>query len=199
MICTKFDWNWLAGSGKGVFFPNINISKYGFPYCGPSWSPGTMMWTILNLHYIRKLSWKYDLFWLSGSGEKNFQMTPTHFCIFVIISPLKRTWPFSWTIYNSLYQKMICIKFDWNWPPGSGEDFFQYKTYVNKVFRTVTPPDQPGPWCEQFWIYIISQRFHVNMTYSGSVVLEKKIFKWPHPIFAIIYPLKRTWPFLWTI
>jgi hypothetical protein len=48
----------------------------------------------------------------------------------------------------------------------------------------VTPPDPLGPWCEQFWIYIMSQSFHVNMTYSGSVVLEK-IFKWPHPICAI--------------
>jgi hypothetical protein len=40
------------------------------------------------------------------------------------------------------------------------------------------------------------------MTYSGSVVLEKKISKWPHPIFAffvIISPLKRTWPFISTI
>ena len=26
-------------------------------------------------------------------------------------------------------------------------------------------------------IYIISESFHVNMTYSGSVVLEKKIFQ----------------------
>jgi hypothetical protein len=25
-----------------------------------------------NLHYIRKLSCKYDLFWLSGSGEDDF-------------------------------------------------------------------------------------------------------------------------------
>jgi hypothetical protein len=40
------------------FFFNINICKYGFPYCGPSRPPGTMMWTILNLHYIRKLSCK---------------------------------------------------------------------------------------------------------------------------------------------
>jgi hypothetical protein len=24
------------------------------------------------------------------------------------------------------------------------------------------------------------------MTYSGSVVLEKKIFKWPHPTFAFL-------------
>jgi hypothetical protein len=45
------------------------------------------------------------------------------------------------------------------------------------------PPDPWGPWCEQFWIYIISESFHVNIAYSGSVVLEKKIFKWAHPIF----------------
>ena len=77
---------------KKIFF-NINICKYGFPYCGPSRPPGIMMWTILNLHYIRKLSCKYDLFWLSGSGE-DFSMTPPHFCTFVIISPLKMTWPF---------------------------------------------------------------------------------------------------------
>jgi hypothetical protein len=55
---------------KKIFF-NINICKYGFPYCGPSGPLGTMMWTILNLHYIRKLSCKYDLFWLTGSGEED--------------------------------------------------------------------------------------------------------------------------------
>ena len=64
---------------KKIFF-NINICKYGFPYCGPSRPPGTMMLTILNLQYIRKLSCKYDLFWLSGSGEEDFSMTPPHFC-----------------------------------------------------------------------------------------------------------------------
>jgi hypothetical protein len=66
---------------KKIFF-NINICKYSFPYCSPSRPLGTMIWTILNLHYIRKLS--------------------------------------------------------------------------------------------------------CNMAYSGSVVLEKKIFKWPHPIFAFL-------------
>jgi hypothetical protein len=54
------------------FFFNINICKYGFPYCCPSRLPGAMMWTILNLHYIRKLSCKYYLFWLSSSGEEDF-------------------------------------------------------------------------------------------------------------------------------
>jgi hypothetical protein len=44
------------------------------------------------------------------------------------------------------------------------------------VFPIVAPPDPRGPWCEQFWIYITSDSFHVNMTFSGSVIL--KIFKW---------------------
>ena len=55
-----------------IFFLNINISEYGFPYCGPSRPPGTMISKNLNLYYIRKLSCKYDLFWLSGSGEEDF-------------------------------------------------------------------------------------------------------------------------------
>jgi hypothetical protein len=58
--------------------------------------------------------------------------------------------------------------------------------YVNIVFPIVAPPDPRVPWCEQFWIYIISESFPVNMTYSGSVVLEKKIFEWTHPIFAFL-------------
>jgi hypothetical protein len=50
-----------------IFFFNIDID--GFPYCGPSQPPGAMLLTNLNLHYtwIRKLSSKYELFWLSGS------------------------------------------------------------------------------------------------------------------------------------
>ena len=56
---------------KKIFF-NVNICKYSFPYCGPSRPPGIMMLTILNLHYIRKLSCKYDVFWLSGSVEEDF-------------------------------------------------------------------------------------------------------------------------------
>jgi hypothetical protein len=57
---------------KNKILFNINICKYSFPYCGPSRPPGTMMWTTLNLHYIRKLSCKYELFWLIGSGEEAF-------------------------------------------------------------------------------------------------------------------------------
>jgi hypothetical protein len=50
----------------------------------------------------------------------------------------------------------------------------------------VPPPDPQGPWCEQFWIYITLENFHVNITYSGWVVLEEEIFKWCHPIFVFL-------------
>jgi hypothetical protein len=46
------------------------------------------------------------------------------FFIVVLVSPLNRTWPFIWTIMNSLYLRMICKQFHWNWSAGSGEDFF---------------------------------------------------------------------------
>jgi hypothetical protein len=55
-----------------------------FPIVAPLDHRGTMVWTILYLHYIGKLSCKFDIFWLSGSGE-DFEMIPPHFCIFVII------------------------------------------------------------------------------------------------------------------
>jgi hypothetical protein len=55
------------------------------------------------------------------------------------------------------------------------------------AFSIVAPPNPQEPWCEQFWItYIISESFHVKITYPGSAVMEKKIFKWPHPIFAFL-------------
>jgi hypothetical protein len=55
-----------------IFFFDISTSEYSFPYCGPTQPPGTMIWRNLNLHYIRKISCKFDLIWLSGSGEEDF-------------------------------------------------------------------------------------------------------------------------------
>jgi hypothetical protein len=51
--------------------------------------------------------------------------------------------------------------------------------HMNMVLPFVAPPDPRGPWCDQCWIYIVSESFHVDMTYIGSVGLEN-IFKWPH-------------------
>jgi hypothetical protein len=166
-------------------FSHWNKCEYVLPYCGPSRPPGTIIWTKLNLNYIRKLSCKYELFWLWGSWE-DFKMIPPYFCKSMIISPWERTWPLFWIIFHSFHPRMICTKFDWNWPAGSGEDDCFRCKHVNMVFLIVAPPDPWGPWFEETWNYIISESFHVNMSSSGSVVLEKKIFIWPLPIFAFL-------------
>jgi hypothetical protein len=101
MICTKFDWNCRAGSGGEDFLFDINISEFGFPYCGPSRPPGTMIWRNLNLHSIRKLSCKYDLNslyptliyinfdwnWPAGSGEDVFQYKHMKIWFSPIVAP----------------------------------------------------------------------------------------------------------------
>jgi hypothetical protein len=40
----------------------------------------------------------------------------------------------------------------------------------------------------------MSESFHVKFSWSGFIVLKNKIFKWPHLIFTITSPLKRTCP-----
>jgi hypothetical protein len=75
------------------------------------------------MHHIWKLLCKSELFFFFGFAvlEKIFKWPHP---IFVIISPLKRTWPLICTIQNSLYLRKICTKFDWNWLSGSGEEVF---------------------------------------------------------------------------
>jgi hypothetical protein len=66
-------------------------------------------------------------------------MTPPHFYTFVIISPLKRTWPFIWTNLNSLHPRIMCTKFDWIWPAGSEEeDFLKFSMYFYS-FAIISP------------------------------------------------------------
>ena len=39
------------------------------------------------------------------------------------LESLEQTW-IPWTNLNPLHPRIICTKFDWFWPAGSGEDFF---------------------------------------------------------------------------
>jgi hypothetical protein len=55
--------------------------------------------------------------------KKIFKWPHPIFTIYFIISPLKRTRPFIWTILNSLHPRISCTKFDWILSSGSGEDF----------------------------------------------------------------------------
>jgi hypothetical protein len=136
----------------------------------PFWSyptPGTMIWTNLNLHYVRMLSCRFEIFWACGSSE-DFWMTLPYFCIFVIVSPLNRTCPFIWTILNSLHLRMICTKFHWNWPVGSGEEHFFFK---NQCIFTLLLLSFIWTISNPLYLRMISANFGYNWP-SGSGEVE---------------------------
>jgi hypothetical protein len=155
IICIRFEIGWLVLEKT---FSNISVSKNAFPNCCPKfWPPGTMILINFNLHYIRKPSCKFDLFW-PRDFEKKFKWSHP---IFVIIFPLKMAWSFICTNLNSHYAKMIFNEFDWNWQGSSREgdfrDFFAIQTHVNRVFplwRHPTPWDHDSYKLESALIYI---------------------------------------------
>ena len=65
---------------KKIFkdFSYISTCKNGLPYCGPIQPPGAMILTNLNLHYVKKLPCKFELFWQVVLEKKIFQFL--HFC-----------------------------------------------------------------------------------------------------------------------
>ena len=88
-----------------------------------------------------------------------------YFHYFVIISPWKRAGPFIWTNLNPFHPRMLCAKFDLNWPSGSGEeDFYKLSIYLY-YFPIISPlgrarpfiwtnlnPFHPGILCFQVWL-----------------------------------------------
>ena len=54
-----------------------------------------------------------------------------YFHYFVIIFPWKRVGPFIWTNLNP----MLCAKFGWNWPSGSGEEDENVKSLWQILIR----------------------------------------------------------------
>jgi hypothetical protein len=50
----------------------VKTSKNSFYYCGPTQLLGVIILTNLILFYVIKLSFKFQLFWRSGSSEEYF-------------------------------------------------------------------------------------------------------------------------------
>jgi hypothetical protein len=113
-------------------------------------------------------------------------MTPPYFCTFVIISPLKRTWPFisnlnslhlfiqEWFVWSSIEIAHLVLE----------KTISNINIYVKIVLFTMAPPHQRGPWFEQDWISIMSWKFHVNLRFSVPKVLKNNIVKQSHHKFA---------------
>ena len=95
------------------------------------------IWRNLNPLHPRMLCAKFGWSWISGSGEEDFLISSIYFHYFVIISPWERAGPFIWINLNALYPRMLCAKFGWNWPSGSGEEDENVKS-LRKRRRTTT-------------------------------------------------------------
>ena len=97
---------------------------------------GPFIWTNLNRFHPWMHCATFGCNWLSGSGEENFLILSIYFRYFVIISHWKRSGPFIWTNLNPLYLRMLCAKFGWNWPSGSGEEDENVKSLRQRRWTT---------------------------------------------------------------
>ena len=92
----------------------------------------------------------------------------------MIIPPWKRAGPFNWTNLNPHHSRMLCAKFVWNWPGGSGEEdilnFVNVFSLSRNYFHSVK---ERGPWFEQTWISLTLPC--AKFGWNSPVILEKKM------------------------
>ena len=92
-------------------FPYIIICKTLIPYCGPIVSLRVMIWTNLNLLYIRK-----NIF-------KNYLYTSACKTLIPYCGPILPPGVMIWTNSNLLYIRKLPYKFQ-SWPSSSWEEDF---------------------------------------------------------------------------
>ena len=104
-------------------FNSVNCSVFLlFGNVLPLEKGGPFIWTNLNTLYPRMHCAKFGWNWLSGSGEDFFNFFNV-FLPFGNYLPLERGGGFIWTNLNPHHPRMLCAKFGWNWPSGSGKIF----------------------------------------------------------------------------
>lgn len=79
-------------------------------YMDPPNSRSSRFLTCLNLHNLRMLQHRFQLF-RPHISEKYFWKIKANFQLFFIISPWKKVWPFIFTTLNFLHLIILCKKF----------------------------------------------------------------------------------------
>ena len=157
MLCAKFGWKWLSGSGEDFWILSMYF-RYFVIIC-PWKRAGPFIWKNLNSLHPRMLCAKFSWTWLSGSGEGRFlnfvnvfspfcnylPFLSMYFSYFTIISPWKRAGPFIWTELIPLLLRMLCVKFGWNWLSGSGEEIFLILSIYFSYFLIKSPWKRAWP------------------------------------------------------
>ena len=138
------------------------------------------IWTNWNPLHPRMLCAKFGWNWASGSVEEDFLILSMYFLYFVIISPWKRAGPFIWTNWNPLHPRMLCAKFSWNWPSGSGEEYFSNSSMYFHNFVIISSCISIRAW-PFIWTnlnHFTQGCFVLSLVKINSVVLEKKMKMW---------------------
>ena len=109
---------------------------------------------------------------------------PTLFLNFCDYPPLKRAWPFIWILSTKGLFVQSLIDF--------GLLVLEKRIFKNfQCIFTLSLLSPLGealfPSFEQTWIPFTKGWFVPSLVKIGPVVLEKKIFKWPHPIFTFLW------------
>ena len=116
MLCAKFRWNWPCGSGEKAcqislmysrFFVIISVWKIAWPF----------IWTNLKSPITKDALCQA---WFLRRRFLNFVNVFSNY--FRIIFPWKMASPFICRGSHSLYPRMLCAKFGWNWLNGSWEN-----------------------------------------------------------------------------
>ena len=93
----------------------------------------------------------------------------------------------------------FCVRFGWNCPSGSGEDFFKILS-VYFLGISLLSPFWETTW-PIIWINLNSLKPEMlcdKFGETGSVGLEKKIFKFRISVILLSSLEKRTWLYIWT-
>ena len=113
MLCAKFGWKWPSGSGEEDFKSCQFI--FIISQLSPLWGGRDPSFEQTWIPFTQEFRWK----WARVTEEKDFLKLSIYFNYLPIISPLRRVCPFIWT---NFYPGILCAKFGWNRPCGSGED-----------------------------------------------------------------------------
>ena len=149
--CAKFGWNWPSGSGEEDFLNFVNVfSQFSFlsplgkeqgPSFEENWIPYTQGCFVPSLvengqvvlekkSKLGKVYWRTDRQTQTDDGWQVIRYAHLSFQVkwaknyYLLFENWMILWFFTWTKLNPLNPRMLCAKFDWNRPSGSGEEEF---------------------------------------------------------------------------
>ena len=139
-------------------FNMFSILFYKLAIISPCRRASLFMWKKnLNFLYPTMIYGKFGWNWPCCSEVEHFKIFSIYFYYFAIIYIYGRVWAFICKNLNSMYPRMLCAKFGWNWSISFKERIFKEKIFkyfqYNFTILLLSPLwERCGPLFEQTWI-----------------------------------------------